>query len=175
MDGDMGLIDTSLYEQILVFSTGENMLHAVPLEAVASWGELLGVTDEQALALILDGYEPPVQTDDPEDNGWTRLYDTLIDRVQTEVMVQRTAGGGVATGGDIATEAWLGTVGRFGPDLVMAHVEALTEDAHRMALAGAQVEVPEVVRQVLPAITDDVAALRRDFRGRFNPYAEGDE
>lgn len=61
------------------------LIHVVPVPAIAIWADLLGVDDDTALVAIMNRSDPP----DPEDstdgrNGWTVLYERLIERWTTE-------------------------------------------------------------------------------------------
>lgn len=85
---------------ILVTTTEEDgkRINEVPLEAIASWGELLGITD---VGEVLDAILHVAENGEPEadpvtgENVWTASYLALQEREQTaaaEVIVARVEG-----------------------------------------------------------------------------------
>lgn len=114
---------------VLFIPTGENSGQVIPAQAIASWGELLGVDDETALAAIVSGSTPDPSLDVPGGNGWTGLYDSAAEALRTKEVIKRATAEPVTNMGENQPHAkTLALLGKFGVDVVMGQAEALRID-----------------------------------------------
>lgn len=125
-------------------------VHVVPLGALASWGALLGISHEDALAamLLLDGSTDDVTV------PWPRLYDEL-----------RTPGADPASR-EVAREALGVTPG----DGLAAVIDGVQLQAGRLDEIGAVIKAaPAVDTEMSP---EDVALMVQvgDLRGKAQRY-----
>lgn len=146
-------------------------VHDVPLAAIASWGELLGLNDEEALSAILNHEEPEPQTDDPDDQGWLGPYQALAETVTTEAVVEAASEGHVGLDAIPEDQAQtLSLMGQFGPDLVVAQTQALQENVQRGARARMKrPALPKQAKQAVKGIGQRVSEERNGFRQQFDP------
>lgn len=88
-------METNIYGDVLAVTGDDGTGHLIPLEAIASWGELLGCdTDMETVAAIIrvrsHGADPGVIDPATVRNAWTSAYeqverDELADRQQTRM------------------------------------------------------------------------------------------
>lgn len=88
-------METNIYGDVLAVTCDDGKGHLIPLDAIASWGELLGCdTDAEAVAAIIrvrsHGADPGVIDPATGRNAWTSAYeqverDELADRQQTRM------------------------------------------------------------------------------------------
>lgn len=138
-------------------------IHVVPVEAIASWGELLGLPDEEALAAIIAQHKPPVLTDHPEDQGWLAPYLALADAVRTGAEVARALAARVDTTGAQLDARVLSAMGAFGADVVIAHAEAIREGVQRTVRPTATHLLPAAARERVRARALEIAKCRAEF------------
>lgn len=167
-------MEIHLEDDLLYFREGDE-INVVPVEAIASWGELLGLSDEDALNAILSGYQPPVLTDHPDDQGWLAPYIALTEATSTRAAVERAVRQPVlATDAQYDTNT-LSLMGAFGPELVIAHAEAIQEDVQRTArrVQPLPAEAPiDGADQIVTDLADLIAERRQAFRAAFTPQPE---
>lgn len=151
----------------------ENEGQLIPLAAVASWGELLGLTDEEALSAILDEWEPDEAGRD--DNGWTGLYDVIGDQMQTGVSVRMAMQQPVGPGLDNVAPELLTLMGRHGPEMIVLQAEAMTENEQRTRTAKlTPTKVEPGLLNLLAEHTATVSEARTNFRGSLAPTVADD-
>lgn len=88
-------MEANIYGDVLAVTCDDGTGHLIPLDAIASWGELLGCdTDAEAVAAIIrvrsHGADPGVIDPATGRNAWTSAYeqverDELADRQQTRM------------------------------------------------------------------------------------------
>lgn len=59
-------------EVIMFVDNDDQTVHCIPMEAIASWGELLGITDQDEIIETILNFE-----EHPSENPWGPLYDAL--------------------------------------------------------------------------------------------------
>lgn len=59
-------------QMIMFVDPVDKTVHCIPLEAIATWGELLGITDQDEIIETILNYE-----EKPGDNPWGPLYEAL--------------------------------------------------------------------------------------------------
>lgn len=82
---DFEIADTPGLGSTITIHVGESSIHVIPLTAIASWGELLGITDPgDILDAILHVAKHGEPDPDPEtgENAWTPAYEALQAREQ---------------------------------------------------------------------------------------------
>lgn len=169
-----------LYDDPVIRPDGTSAREAflIPLAAVASWGELLGLSDEDALAAIL-AHQHPQPGSSPGDNGWTRLYETLVDEEETRMLVEQVqvrlahhAPRREAEMEEGVPHAVTDAVERFGPRLVRDHVAAIKEDAQRAARSQMAVYAEYVPNRARSLVAERAAAIS-ERRAEFRRQAAG--
>lgn len=88
-------MEANIYGDVLAVTCDDGTGHLIPLDAIASWGELLGCdTDTETVAAIIrvrsNGSDPGVIDPATGRNAWTSAYeqverDELADRQQTRM------------------------------------------------------------------------------------------
>ena len=114
-------MEANIYGDVLAVTCDDGTGHLIPLDAIASWGELLGCgTDMETVAAIIrvrsHGSDPGVIDPDTGRNAWTSAYeqverDELADRQQTRMAALHpvlTASGALSPDGREETRRLLG-------------------------------------------------------------------
>lgn len=156
----------------LVIELAPDHMAVVPIEAIAAWGELLGLSDADALAAILERAEPTPQSDDPDDNGWTALYVRLTDEIVTQEEVSAVNDLGMqALDQNLATPQTFSALGRFGQERLVAQTQALVEDAQRTAQAslGLRGDHSTLAAEVIAEHVLELAKAHDAFRQALTP------
>lgn len=114
-------MEANIYGDVLAVTCDDGTGHLIPVDAIASWGELLGCdTDAEAVAAIIwvrsNGSDPGVIDPATGRNAWTSAYeqverDELADRQQTRMAALHpvlTASGALSPDGREETRRLLG-------------------------------------------------------------------
>lgn len=114
-------METNIYGDVLAVTGDDGTGHLIPLDAIASWGELLGCdTDMETVAAIIrvrsNRSDPGVIDPATGRNAWTSAYeqverDELADRQQTRMAALHpvlTASGALSPDGREETRRLLG-------------------------------------------------------------------
>lgn len=114
-------MEANIYGDVLAVTCDDGTGHLIPVDAIASWGELLGCdTDTETVAAIIrvrsNGSDPGVIDPATGRNAWTSAYeqverDELADRQQTRMAALHpvlTSSGALSPDGREETRRLLG-------------------------------------------------------------------
>lgn len=153
-------METNIYGDVLAVTCDDGTGHLIPLDAIASWGELLGCdTDAEAVAAIIrvrsHGADPGVIDPATGRNAWTSAYeqverDELADRQQTRMA---------------ALHPVLTVSGALSPD-------GREETRHLLGLDAMPVmeDADGRLADTLAGVSDRIAVTRDRFRRRSIDY-----
>ena len=137
-------METNIYGDVLAVTCDDGTVHIIPLDAIASWGELLGCdTDAEAVAAIIqvrsNRSDPGVIDPATGRNAWTSAYEQLehdalvgLNQVRAAALHRAFRADGVlAADGRAETRRLLGlepvAVDSYEADAALAAARALDE------------------------------------------------
>lgn len=133
--------DIYVNEKTLVIHLPDGSQHAIPLDAIAAWRELLGTgSDAEAVAAIMQAKDPGVIDPETSRNAWTSAYEQVEHDALSDMNQGRAASlhhafkanGALAPDGHAETRRLLGldsttAVDSYEADAAFAAAQALDE------------------------------------------------
>ncbi|NMM99392.1 hypothetical protein [Bifidobacterium olomucense] len=158
--------------------------HAIPLDALAAWRELLGAaSDVETVELIMKARDPGVIDPDTGRNAWTSAYEQLEHDRLNDLNQVRAAGlhrafkanGALASDGRAETRRLLGLPETVSDGYESEAVEAVSLALDDETIAEADETIPATspdvtgLESLLKAHSPQISALREQFLNDITP------